>query len=252
MSRKSREKSNSGIYHLMLRGNNKQNLFGEDEDRLKFIEKMQYYKTISHYYLYSYCLMDNHVHLLIQETDESLAQVIKRISSSYVRWYNKKYERCGHLFQERFKSEIVENDVYFLTVLRYIHQNPVKAGIVDVIDAYRWSSYLEYINVHHIIDVDFAFNFFSRDRMKAIKLFKEYNNQINSDHCLDYQKTAILADQEIVENFRRLGITTMDQFERINKAQRDCIIKQVKKLDGVTIRQLARITGLSKSVIDRM
>lgn len=252
MPRRAREKSNTGIYHLMLRGNNKQKLFGEDEDRLKFIEIMQYYKTISHYYLYSYCLMDNHVHLLLQETDESLAQVIKRLSSSYVRWYNKKYERCGHLFQERFKSEVVENDVYFLTVLRYIHQNPIKAGIANEIDAYRWSSYLEYIHVHRITDVDFALNFFSSDRMQAIKLFKEYNNQINSDNCLDYQKTTILSDQEIIEYFLRHGITTMDQFARINKVQRDGIIKQVKELEGVTIRQLAKITGLSKSVIDRM
>ena len=75
--------------------------------------------------------------MLVREIEESISNTIKRVSSSYVFWYNKKYERCGHLFQERFKSEAVESDEYFLTVLRYIHQNPVKAGMTKSILDYR-------------------------------------------------------------------------------------------------------------------
>lgn len=81
--------------------------------------------------------MSNHIHMLVREIEESISNTIKRVSSSYVFWYNKKYERCGHLFQERFKSEAVESDEYFLTVLRYIHQNPVKAGMTKSILDYR-------------------------------------------------------------------------------------------------------------------
>lgn len=88
--------------------------------------------------------MDNHIHLLIREGDEPIGRLIKRISSSYVYWYNAKYVRCGHLFQERFKSEIVELKRSFLTVLRYIHQNPVKAGLATNVFEAGWTS----INVY--------------------------------------------------------------------------------------------------------
>mgnify|MGYP000862516675 CR=1 FL=1 len=81
--------------------------------------------------------MSNHVYLLLTETEEPISVAIKRICSSYVYWYNWKYGRCGHLFQERYKSETVENDAYLLTELRYIHQNPVKAGLSRSIRDYR-------------------------------------------------------------------------------------------------------------------
>jgi len=90
--------------------------------------------------------MDNHIHILLQEQSEPVGVALKCISSSYVLWFNKKYGRCGHLFQERFKSEIVGTDAYFLTVLRYIHQNPIKAKLVEDISHYKWSSYGEYFS----------------------------------------------------------------------------------------------------------
>ena len=90
--------------------------------------------------------MSNHIHLLIREEEESLEQIFKRIGSKYVYWYNVKYQRKGHLFQDRFKSETVENETYFLTVIRYIHQNPVKAGICEKIDDYKYSSFQEYFS----------------------------------------------------------------------------------------------------------
>ncbi len=127
MPRSIRNKSESGIYHIMLRGINRQDIFEDEKDIQKLLETIKKYKEISQFEIYAYCIMSNHVHLLIKELGESISDVVKRISSSYVFWYNKRYERCGHLFQERFKSEAVENYEYFLTVLRYIHQNPMKA-----------------------------------------------------------------------------------------------------------------------------
>ena len=81
------------------------------------------------YILYAYCLMSNHIHLLIREREDNIGMAIKRIASSYVYYYNHKYSRDGHLFRERFKSEPVNDIAYFITLLRYIHQNPVKAGM---------------------------------------------------------------------------------------------------------------------------
>ena len=172
MPRMSRSISESGIYHIMLRGINKQAIFETDEERTRFLETVIKYKEICGFDLYAYCIMSNHVHLLVKETEEPISNIIKRIGGSYAFWYNKKYERCGHLFQERYKSEPVEDDEYFLTVLRYIHQNPTKAGMVKDISAYKWSSYNEYTMESDIVDRNFALQMFSKEPSKAISSMK--------------------------------------------------------------------------------
>ena len=143
MPRQPREKSESGIYHIMLRGINQQVIFEDYEDYSKFIETLETYKAVSGYKVFAYCLMSNHIHILLKVEKEDLDLIMKRIAGSYVYWYNWKYYRKGHLFQDRFKSEPVEDDEHFLTVLRYIHQNPIKVGITKTIDDYKFSSYNE-------------------------------------------------------------------------------------------------------------
>ena len=146
MSRQARKPSESGIYHVMLRGINKQQIFIDEEDYEKFLWVLKDTKEISEYKLYAYCLMDNHIHLLIKVEKEPLHIIFKRIGNRFVYWYNAKYQRIGHLFQDRYKSEAVENEEYFLTVLRYIHQNPLKAGICENVSDYKYSSYNEYLS----------------------------------------------------------------------------------------------------------
>jgi len=128
MPRQAREKSEKGIYHIILRGINKQQIFEDEEDYFKFLDTIEKYKTTSGYKILAYCLMGNHIHLLLMTGKESLEKIFKRIGSSYVYWYNWKYGRAGHLFQDRFKSEPVDDEDYLFTVLKYIHQNPLKCG----------------------------------------------------------------------------------------------------------------------------
>ncbi len=132
MPRRTIHKSNTGIYHVILRGLNKQRIFEDDEDFEKFLKTLETNNESSGYVIYAYCLMTNHIHLLMKEGAEDLGTVFKRVGATYVYWYNWKYSRRGHLFQDRYKSEAVETNAYFLTVLRYIHQNPIKAGIVAI------------------------------------------------------------------------------------------------------------------------
>ena len=129
MPREARKISQNETYHIMLRGINQQQIFEDEEDYQKFIEIIKSYQAICEYKVFAYCLMGNHIHFLMEFGKESIGQVFKRIGSKYVYWYNIKYQRKGHLFQDRFKSEPVDDDAYFLTVNRYIHQNPVKAGL---------------------------------------------------------------------------------------------------------------------------
>jgi len=173
MPRVSRKKSNSGLYHIVMRGINRQIVFEDEEDSRKFIHTLQKYKNICEYQLHAYCLMGNHVHLLLKEGKESLETVMRRICGSYVLWYNKKYSRVGYLFQDRFKSEPVEDNRYYLIVLRYIFQNPVKAGIVTRIENYSWSNFSHYLEGSHWTDTEFALDIFDTDRTSAIRKFKD-------------------------------------------------------------------------------
>lgn len=141
MPRKPRRKSSTSVYHVMTRGINRQTIFEDDRDKAKYLHILKKYKDEFDYQIYAYCLMDNHVHLLLKESeDANISEIMKRISANYVFWYNKKYSRTGHLFQERFKSENVETSSYLRTVVRYIHQNPVKAGLASSVFQCKWTS----------------------------------------------------------------------------------------------------------------
>ncbi len=251
LARMAREKSSTGIYHVVFRGINRQIIFEDNQDRARFLDTLEEYKDICEFIFYGYCLMDNHVHLLIKETKESVSGIIKRICSSYVYWYNAKYKRCGHLFQERFKSETVETDGYFLTVLRYIHQNPIRAGIEKNVGEYRWSSYGEYITNSRIVDIDYALNYFSTDRSEAIGLFIEFMNADNRDECLEDVVKVKLTDEEVKKHIKQLGIPNPTAIQQLDKAKRNDILRKLKKVDGITGVQIARVTGLSTCIISR-
>jgi putative transposase len=250
VARKPREKSNSGIYHIILRGINRQSIFEDDEDRQKLIEVLAKSKEMSQCRVFAYCLMDNHVHILLQEIEESISMMIQRFSSSYVIWYNGKHERCGHLFQERFKSEAVETDSYFLTVLRYIHQNPIKAKIVKDVANYKWSSYSEYTESRQIVDKEYALNMFSDKPDEAIVRFVKFLREANEDICLEIPGIKVnVSDDDLRQMVRQeFGIDAVKICNEPREKQ-DAILKVMKEVGGTNIRQIARITGLSSTKI---
>ena len=148
MSRQPRQLSQSGLYHIVFRGVNRQHIFEEDKDYQKMIETLEKLKKDISFEIYAYCFMSNHVHILLKENKElDISLIMKRLLTKYARWYNIKYDRSGALIANRYKSEAVEVDEYFLSVVRYIHQNPLKAKMIENIRDYKWSSYLDYINM---------------------------------------------------------------------------------------------------------
>jgi REP element-mobilizing transposase RayT len=252
MPRRPREKSSTGIYHVMLRGINGQTIFKDNEDYEKLIQTIADYKKVCEYEIYAYCLMTNHIHLLIKEGKDELGIVFRRIGASYVHWYNWKHKRNGHLFQDRYKSEPVEDDKYFLTVLRYIHQNPIKAGIENDIKEYPWSSYNEYLGKDGICDKKFALVFFADDEKGALELFKKFNSKENDDKCLDYEESIRIDDIEARKIIIKVaGIDDISQIRSFEKEKRDKVIKKLKNR-GLSIRQIERLTGISFSVIRRI
>lgn len=213
---------------------------------------LQYYKELSQYKIYGYCLMNNHIHLLIKESKEPIGKTMKRIGVSYVSWFNRKYDRCGHLFQDRFKSEVVENDEYFLMVLRYIHQNPMKIGEVKTITTYQWSSYREYLGEYRLVNTGFALDIFSPELEIAVRRFKRFMNEKAEDIGIMVYRPTKLTDQEAKLAIQRTtGITIPAELQAMEKGKRDEILRQIKKIDGITTRQIARLTGITQSVIVR-
>ncbi|MUK87568.1 transposase [Ornithinibacillus sp. L9] len=252
MSRKPRVKSYSGIYHIMMRGINRQTIFEDDQDKIRFIETVKRFKNISNFHIYGYCLMDNHIHLLIKENDEALSKAVQRISASYVYWYNNRYDRSGSLFQGRYKSEPVDSLSYFLKVIRYIHQNPLKAGLASNVFECKWTSVNEYFNRSTFLDIEFALHQFSPDRKQAIQMYTDYMHAPNDDECLDDQIMVKSSDDNVKKYLSEIGFPHSSELQKIDKNKRNEIILELKSLKGVTTRQLSRITGISKSVIDRV
>lgn len=250
MPRTARKKSKSGIYHIMLRGINRQNIFEEEEDRINFIDILRRYKQECEYSIFAYCLMDNHVHLVIKEGKDPLEKLMKRIGVSYAYWYNWKYKRSGHLFQDRYRSEVVEDDRYLLEVIRYIHQNPLQADMITTIQEYRWSSYPDYICLHsNIVDINFILEMFSSNNETARDLFIEYMSR-SSEQDFYLEGKCRLNDEEAKEIMKKtIGNLTTNQLQFMEKEKRDDLLRKLKNNRGLSVRQIARITGLTFNVV---
>ncbi|MHB1484083.1 MAG: transposase [Saccharofermentanales bacterium] len=247
MPRQARKISKTDIYHIMLRGINRQLIFEDSEDNQKFIGILTECKIISEYEIYAYCLMGNHIHLLLKTKKENLEKIFKRIGARYVYWYNCKYRRSGHLFQDRFKSEVIDDARYFLTVLRYIHQNPVKAGLGSI--NYKYSSYNEYIDrtQNQLTDVEFLFE------MINIKQFITFNNEYNLDTCIDDKTNNFkLSDDEAKKIIIEISnCKNLNEFQNLDIKSRNENIRLMKK-NGLSIRQINRLTGISKGIVERV
>ena len=245
MARALRRKSESGIYHVMMRGVNKLLIFVNDADKMRFLDILTACKEISGFELYAYCLMGNHVHLLIGVKDEPLEKIVKRINNRYVYWFNLAHDRVGHMFQDRFKSEPVDDDNYFLTVLRYILQNPVKAGFCRKLSDYEWSSYADYKaeNKTGITDTSFALGIASR---KDLLDFLEWENE---DKCLDDDNMPPRRPGEAESAFRRItGCKTVEQFQEYNSKMQQELIRKCRA-EGISIRKLSELTGITCGII---
>ena len=263
MPRQARESSGTGIYHVMMRGINHQNIFEEQEDYYQFLNTLdimaQSYEPDGtpsgrNYILYAYCLMSNHIHLLIREREDKIGMVIKRIASSYVYYYNHKCSRDGHLFRERYKSEPVNDMAYFVTLLRYIHQNPVKAGIVNRVNDYEFSSWHEYEDKNSTLfplcDTRTVLN-----RIPFSELNELVNEPLSDDvACLDIEdpsKGRPSDDQVMMLIKEKTGATNSSAFQQLPDDIRRSLLIELKG-KRASLRQLERLTGISKSMIYRM
>lgn len=246
MPRHARRRSESGIYHVMLRGINRQVIFLDDEDCEKYLQCLGICKELSQFALLAYCLMGNHVHLLIQEGKEPLELVFKRLGCRYVYWYNWKYKRTGHLFQDRFKSEPVDNDPQLLAVLRYIYQNPVKAAICEKLEDYPWSSYHAASPYVKLIDGDKLAELLPPEDLAA------FMAQPGTELFLDIDSEGRLNDREAAEVIKGLcKLEAPMKFAELDEIEQRELLPRLRE-GRCSIRQIARLTGVSKAQVERL
>lgn len=283
MARQVRKVSRSGIYHVILRGVNKQRIFEKPSDYeamyriVHFVRMFDTHKNPLEkpsFFLYAYCFMNNHVHLLIEPNEQQLGQVMKRITTTYAIYFNNEYERVGHLFQDRYKSEVVEDVDYFFTTLNYIHRNPVEAGICSHPGKYPHSSYAELTDTLDGNAVRLCG--FSKDNLLGlsseqirdvvamegdepkesllIEALKKLTRESNSDLCQYIRKkldwiSAEEKDAAIVRMLLEMTETkNISEFQHLGKKAMRRALAIVRD-SGVQQARLARLTGIPVGVI---
>lgn len=182
MARKARIKDSGAIYHVIQRGNNQEYVFQEPRDKNYLLRQLRELKPEMGFQVYAYVIMDNHYHLMLHTLGAELSQVMHRINSKYSGYYNNCYERSGHVFQGRYKSSIILDNRYLFMVLRYIHQNPIRAGLTDSVSEYHWSSDRIYRhNTNDLVDIAYIMDMFSPNRAQANARYCDFMEEIQEE-----------------------------------------------------------------------
>lgn len=217
MSRQARHESQTGYYHVMMRGINREFLFRHDADKCYFMELVKDQQTDRLLELVAWCVMNNHVHMIVKAEKGAMSKAIKIISLKFAAHYNRVYHRIGPVFGDRFRSESIESDAYLLGALRYIHRNPVKANITQDVAGYNWSSYREYFNdVRYISEEKKAF---------VLGLFSNNLRSLAGFHVPEDDNEYLETREDIEKSKWELAAKLMESF---------CIEKGIRAAKEVT------------------
>ena len=215
MSRQSRLDTAGALHLIMVRGINKSAIFGDDQDRQKFLERLTLNLLDSDCSVYAWAIMDNHVHLLFKSGGRGLSDVMRKQLTWYAMYFNRKYRRTGHLFENRYKSILCEEDRYLLALVRYIHLNPVRVGMIKTIEDlahYPWTGHsvimgncqLERMDSHYVL------SHFGKKLKKAQAAYQEFVSEgLTQGHLPELSGGGLARSQggwSAVISFRRKGV----------------------------------------------
>ena len=251
MSRHIREESPTGYYHIIQRGTGKQILFEDDNDYNRYLRKLKESKDANEVKLVAYCLMSNHTHLLVQsDTVGRITKMMRMLGVSYASYYNIKYNHTGHVFQDRYLSNPIRDEEHLLTCIRYIHNNPVRAGI-DTREHYKWSSYQDYIFNSEFTDTD-----------SILSLTGGVLGFINMSTTTDEERLDVDTPEFVLQGVTlrdcqriindELGFEFNNGFvlKKLAKAERDRVLRRLRR-EGYSLKQIELLTGISKRIIQR-
>jgi REP element-mobilizing transposase RayT len=179
MPRKARLDVPGALHHIMVRGINKSAIFDDDQDRQKFLERLGNNIVEAKCSIYAWVLMTNHVHILFKSGGKGISTVMRKLLTWYALYYNRRHKRTGHLFENRYKSILCDEDNYLLALIRYIHLNPVRAGMVktmEELDRYPWSGHSAIMDKKECpwLDENYVLLQFNDTKRKARKAYRQF------------------------------------------------------------------------------
>lgn len=255
MPRKARKAAASGVYHVMVRGIDKMQLFIDDADNVQYLCFLNFCQN-DKFKILAYCLMGNHVHLLVhtdKQSSEHMEAAMRSIGIRYAAYYNRKYNRVGPIFQGRFASQVVESVGYFLRVLRYIHNNPAAAGMVTDLGSYVWSSYIDYFGTRTsclcMVHTGYALQLRTQDWLLHWHTQKETNRLGFLD--VDTSKKHP-PDEEVKAMIFQLADCQPCDLQLMPAEKQASVFAALYYEEGARIAQLSRLTGVAKGVIKKM
>ena len=243
MARKPRIEFEGAFYHVITRGNQRQKIFRDEKDYKKYLEILSEYKKQYKYCLYSYILMNNHIHLLLETQDFPLSKIQQGINQRYTMYFNKKHKTVGHLFQGRYKAILCDKDKYLLSLIKYIHLNPVRAKAVKSYEDYKWSSHRNYTErmKDGIVDVEQVLRMFSEDKSQARRLYKEFMSDGINIKKEDIYRTVdqrILGDERFVERVTEKADEGIEHRKKKHEHSMEEIAKGIEMAFRITLKQM--------------
>ena len=248
MPRHKRAKTLTKTYHVIVRGINKQDIFLDKQDFIKYREEIKNTKEKYKYEVYSYALMNDHVHFILYDKNENMATALQSLNIRYSAYYNKKYERTGHLFENRYKSKAIEDIGYFKNLVRYIHKNPENAGLKP----YLRTSYNEYLYKVEIINPQKVLEIFGDDKQQALNEFKKFHENYykNQDYNKGFELLTKITDDEAIKIAKDiLKEENLLKIQGYDKQKKYNSVKKILEIEGITKQQVSRMTGISRKTI---
>ncbi|MDR1807426.1 MAG: transposase [Propionibacteriaceae bacterium] len=244
MSRSQRIHGEVGVHHAFLRGINRQNIFEDDADRRRFLDCAVAAADLSGVRVLAYCLMSNHVHLVVEVTREPVGQFFRRLGARYVWWFNHKYDRVGHLWQDRFKSRPVVETEDLINVIRYVHGNPVEAGLCATPAEYEWSSAAgpdRVVDARRVKELTGVADW-AELRGEVDEAAARPPSAVQGRRPSDEQAWSVLAAVS--------GAGQATAFQALGRPLQQAALAEAFQR-GASVRQLARLTGLNRGVVWR-
>lgn len=253
MPRKPRIEYKGALYHIIARGNQGQDIFKDKRDRKEYLNRISIYKERYAFHLYAYVLMDNHIHLLLETEDIPLSKVMQALQFTYTQYFNRKYHLRGHLFQERYKAILCDKDTYLLELVRYIHLNPVRAGVVDNPSSYPWSSHPIYLGLKksNLVEEKFVLSCFAKREKEARKRYQNFVDEgLEHGHQDIFYKTTegCLGDDEFIEEIRE---KTEGKLEFVPSHPLDKILDAVSKTLEISAEAILRVSSNRREAFAR-
>lgn len=241
MARKTRIHYPTALYHVIMRGNASQDIFFDDEDRIRFYLLLQEGTEKYGHRIHAFCLMTNHVHLAIQVGDVSLSRIMQNLTFRYTKWINWRQNRSGHLFQGRYKAVLVDADSYLLELTRYIHLNPVRANMVQIPAEYPWSGHRAYLGRETIpwLTTDWALSLFSKNSARARIGYSDFVDQGKNDgfqqeyHSGSTHESRVLGDDTFIDK-----VLTHAESKPLKRISLEDILHKVRLKYGIEEKDL--------------